>query len=169
MKVSDGVVEIEGYKMHRMDRTRRGCGVAVYMSADVKGLRRAGLEEVGLEAIWIEVRMKKVHFLVCNLYQPPDAQAAWFDGLAVMLERAAQENLPVMMLGDFNYNFMHSCTSPGSKKLSSLMTEYGLTQRMEGPTRITQSSQTQIDLLFITDTILLSNIGKVENGLSDHA
>lgn len=54
------------------------------------------------------MRMKKTQVLLCNLYQPPDAKAAWFDALGFMLERVVQERLPVMILGDFNCDMLHS-------------------------------------------------------------
>ena len=85
--VTDSEIAVPGFRMHRMDRNRRGGGVLVYVSEDVRSVRRQDLEEDGIEAVWIEARVKKTHVLLCNLYRPPDARAAWFDGLWFMLER----------------------------------------------------------------------------------
>ena len=100
------------------------------------------------------------------MYRPPDALAAWMDSLAVILERAVQEKLSVVMLGDFNCDLM----SPNLtvNKLASVMEEYGLVQMIDGPTRITQNSESQIDLIYTTDSGLLNKAGCEEPGLSDH-
>lgn len=55
-----------------------------------------------------------------------------------------QEKLSVVMLGDLNCDFMSP--NPRANKLVSVMEEYGLTQMIDGPTRITQNSDSQIDL-----------------------
>ena len=165
--VTDSEIAVPGFRMHRMDRTRRGGGVLVYVSEDVKSVRRQDIEEDGIEAVWIEARMKKTQVLLCNLYRPPDAKATWFDGLGFMLERVAQERLPVMILGDFNCDML--CSTSRSDRLSMIMAEYGLTQMIVGPTRVTQSSGTQIDLLYTSNTDLLRQVGCDEPGLSDHS
>ena len=69
--------------------------------------------------------------------------------LEFILERAVQEKLSVMMLGGFNCDFL----SPNSRayKLALVMEEYGLVQMVDGPTRVTQISDSQIDLINTTD------------------
>ena len=163
--VDDAEIDMTGFRVYRKDRNRNGGGVAVYVSDDVKSVRRYDLEEEGVEALWIQVKMKKLQVLICNMYRPPDALVAWMDSLATILERAVQEKLSVVMLGDFNCDFMSP--NPRANKLASVMEEYGLTQMIDGPTRITQNSESQIDLIFTTDSGLLNRVGCEELGLSD--
>ena len=54
-------------------------------------------------------------------------------------------------------------------RLAMVMSEYGLVQMINGPTRVTESSETQIDLLFTTDQDLLDRVGCEEPALSDHS
>ena len=54
--------------MYRRDRDRRRGWVAVYVSEDVKSVRRQDFEDVGIEALWIEVRGLPV--LICSVYPP---------------------------------------------------------------------------------------------------
>ena len=164
--VTDAELQIDGFRMYSKDRLGRGGGVSVYVSEDVKSMRRQDLEEAVIEALWIEVRLKKLRVLICNVYRPPDSVAAWFDSLAVMLERVVQEKLAVFVLGDLNCDSL--CPGPRAGKLSLVMGEYGLVQMIDGPTRITQNSGTQIDLLYTTQADLLKNAGCEELGLSDH-
>ena len=159
--VSDMELEI---RMYRRDRDRK---VAVYVSEDVKSVRRLDLEDIGIEGLWIEVGLKGLRVLICDVYRPPNVRAAWMDNLAVMLERAVLQNMAVLMMGDFNCDFLR----PGSQvgKLMSLMSEHRLVQMIDGPTRVYQGSESKIDLLFSIDADLLRSVGCVDPGLSDHS
>ena len=76
------------------------------------------------------------------------------------------ENMAVVMMGDFNCDCLRPSSQAG--KLLSLMSEYSFVQMVDGPTRVTQGSASQIDLLFCMDTDLLRSVGCVDPGLSDH-
>lgn len=79
--VDDAEIDMTSFRVYRKDRNRNGGGVAVYVSDDVKSARRYDLEEEGVEALWIQVKMRKLQVLICNMYRPPDALAAWMDSL----------------------------------------------------------------------------------------
>ena len=97
---------ITGFRMYRRDRDRRAGGVAVYVSEDVKSVRKRDLEDVEIESLWIEVRLKGLRALICNVYRLLNVQAAWMDNLALMLEIPVLENVAVLMMGDFNCDFL---------------------------------------------------------------
>ena len=63
------------------------------------------------------------------------------DSLAVMVERAVQENIDVVMVGDFNCNML--CPDLKAVRLAMVMSEYGLVQLIKGSSRVTESSETQ--------------------------
>ena len=138
----------------------------VYVSDDVKSTRRCDLEGEDMEVMWIQVKMKKRHVLIGNVYRPPKTPAVWMDNLTVMLEKVTQERMPVIVIGDFNCNMLNpdSCT----RTLTMVMSQYGLDQLIGCPTRVTQSSETQIDLLFSTNPDTLVHTGCKGVGLSDH-
>lgn len=165
--VLDAELVVAGFTMYRKDRNRKGGGILVYISEDVRSFRRQDLEDEGIEAMWIEVRMRKRWVLICNLYRPPGAPMAWMDSLAAMVERAVEEKINVIMMGDFNCNML--CPDSKAVRLAMVMSEYGLVQMINGPTRVTESSETQIDLLFTTDQDLLDRVGCEEPALSDHS
>ena len=164
--VTDAEVAVNGYHMHRRDRGMRGGGVLVYVSDDIRSVRRRDLEAVDMEALWIEVKVRERKVLLCIVFRSPDTLAAWMDNMAVMVERAVQEKTAVVMLGDFNCDMMN----PDSRaaKLAMVMSEYGLQRMVNSPTRVTERSETQIDLLFTTDADLIKEVGCDELGLSDH-
>ena len=163
----DAELEVPGFSLYRKDRNRRGGGVMVYVSNDVKAVRRGDVEEVGIEALWIEVKTSKMRMLVCNVYRPPDAKAEWIDEVAGMIEHAVQEGKTVVVLGDFNCDMLrpnsHAC------RLGMVMSEYGLEQLGNGPTRVTENSSTQIDLLFSTSSEVFQHVDSEDPGLSDHS
>ena len=41
-------------------------------------------------------RLKGLRVLICNVYRPPNMQAAWMDSLALMLERAVLDNVAIV-------------------------------------------------------------------------
>ena len=57
--VADAEIDMTGFRVYRKDRNRNGGGVAVYVFDDVKSVRRYDLEE-GIEALWIQVKMRKL-------------------------------------------------------------------------------------------------------------
>ena len=75
----------------------------VYVSEVVKSMRRQDLEAEGMEIVWIQI---KTNLLIGNVYRPPNAPAAWMDGLEAMLERVVQEKLDVVLLWDLNCNLL---------------------------------------------------------------
>ena len=58
------------------------------------------MEDDAVETLWIETRSKDTTLLVCNVYCPPDAKVAWIDDFATMMEKAAEEKLDRLVLGD---------------------------------------------------------------------
>ena len=134
-------------------------------------IQRQDLEDADLETFWIELRLKKTKILICNVYRPPDAKGSWTDSMAVSVEKAVAEKVPVMIMGDFNCDMLLHDSK--SQRLEEMMMDYGLVQMVREPTRVTQTSETQIDLMFTTDGndngAVLDRVGCVELGLSDHS
>ena len=91
--------------------------------------------------------------------------------MAVSVEKAVAEKVPVMIMGDFNCDMLLHDSK--SQRLEEMMMDYGLVQMVREPTRVTQTSETQIDLMFTTDGndngAVLDRVGCVELGLSDHS
>ena len=164
--VTNGELEIAGFRSYRRDRDGRGGGVIVYVSDDVKGMRRHDLENDEIEAVWIQVKMRRRHVLIGNVYRPPGTRDTWMESLVVMLEKVVQEQMTVVMMGDFNCNMLNPDSH--TSKLGMVMSEYGMEQMIHGPTRVTQTSKTLIDLLFCTNSDEIVYSGRKELGLSDH-
>lgn len=68
-------------------------------------------------------------------------------------------------MGDFNINYEDKSTR---KPLKNIMRKYDLVQVVKGPTRITTTTQTQIDLIFSNKSELILKSFNMITGLSDH-
>jgi len=68
-------------------------------------------------------------------------------------------------MGDFNVNWSDKC---GRKKLKNITDYFNLTQLIEQPTRITNRSETKIDLLFTNRPERISKTLNLMTGMSDH-
>ena len=168
--IPTGELAVAGFSSHRRDRgSGRGGGLLVYVSECVTSIRRSDLEDTDLEILWIEVKLRKTNLLICNVYRPPDAKASWMDSMVVMVEKAVAEKAPVVIMGDFNCDMLLNDSK--CVKLEDMTSDYGLVQMVREPTRVTQTSRTQIDLMFTTDDIgaVLDRVGCLELGLSDHS
>ncbi len=71
----------------------------------------------------------------------------------------------LIVLGDFNINWMEKAKR---HQLKSIADQYNLTQMILGPTRVTQSTQTQIDLIFSNKPERITKCYNLVTGMSDH-
>ena len=73
-EITDNLLEIEGYTLHREDRNRSGGGVAVYVRNSLKHNRRTDIPEKSLELVCIEIEPVRARpFLIFAWYRPPSA------------------------------------------------------------------------------------------------
>ena len=99
-RITDLEVGIPSFKVFRRDRNRRGGRVMVYVSEQLKAVRRKDLEVNAVEAVWVEVKTRNGILLICNVYRPPDAREVWMQDFAVMMEKAAHGRTDRIVLGD---------------------------------------------------------------------
>ena len=104
------------------------------------------------------MKLDNKQMLVCNVDRPPDAKVEWMDEMAVMIEHGVQVGKPVLL----HLNL-------GTCRLGMIMAEYGLTQMVKVPTRVTVNPSTQIDLLFTTHPDELHHVRCDDPGLRDHS
>ncbi len=84
--------------------------------------------------------------LIC-LYRKPSAKLEFYDQLKNLLH-SLDFNKEVILMGDFNINWSDK---GGRKKLKNITDYFNLTQLIEQPTRITNRSETKIDLYLQID------------------
>ena len=70
--VLDLELSIDGYKLERVDRNRRGGGVGVYLADHLMYSRRFDFESREIETLWIELKFPNTKpILIGTYYRPP--------------------------------------------------------------------------------------------------
>ncbi|CAB4034843.1 Hypothetical predicted protein, partial [Paramuricea clavata] len=170
--VTNKEIEIEGYKLHRLDRLhKKGGGVCVYIRKDIKSLVLKDLSyisETNFHQLWIKLQHKKSKsLLVCVSYRPPDSPLDCFEKyFNPNYVHALTMGKLIILLGDLNCDMLKP--TPGSASLIKTTKELNLNQLIKSPTKITESSQTLVDVIFVSSPRLVVNSGVIETCISDH-
>ena len=162
-KPGANLVNIPGFQPpFRRDHLHgRGGGVAVHV--------RNGLHAVSTNKLQIwnasklpSISQEKEKVSVVAVYRPPNFDCSSFvSELASILTTRNSDSYLTCVVGDFNAKLSTSWNGQSSDvhgvALSSLMYDHGLDQMVEGPTRFSSSSASQLDLIFIDKSDAVSD------------
>ena len=105
--VSDGDIQISGYISYRQDQTLYGGGAMIYAAEYLNTKKSCRLSKKDQEAVWIEVKLKKVKpIFICSLYRPPSSKD--IDNVEKCTEYLSScvnilpQNAEIFIMGDFN-------------------------------------------------------------------
>jgi len=164
--IDDGLLEINGFDIHRKDRIdSRGGGVCLYVNNDISTKRRFDLEDPQFECMWLTLRPKRLPrplsgIAVCVVYHPPGRPAESHKDLNNYLItttdviRNKHPDHGIILLGDFN-----------DFDVSNLASSHTLRQVVQQPTR----DSAVLDLILTNMHSIYSNpIILAPLGASDH-
>lgn len=158
---------IPGYRLIREDRRGRGGGVAVYVKNNLfPELINFEFNVTDyLEFLIIKIKLKNKFYAFCVFYRPPNTNfnnvINDFDNIFSALYPIVEE---IICLGDFNVNLLNE-----DNPLTLLFENYNFVQIINQPTRVSRTSSTLLDPIFITDNTLVVDSGTVAlPGVSDH-
>ena len=157
---------LPGYQVFRKDREiGKGGGVLLYVKSKLKCKLLELPEAVKFDCVGIEVLLStEMSFVFMCLYRHPSASLEFYDQLKIMLNSVGP-NKELIILGDFNVNWDNK---QGRKNLKLNTEYYNLKQLIEQPTRLTNKSQTRIDLLFTNKPDRITKTYNFLTGISDH-
>ena len=95
----------------------------------------------------------------------PNERIDWYDSYETQLVTASQTDLEMVILGDFNLDFVKS---EKYKKWNNLYMCYNLTQLIDVPTRVTGTSETIIDHIYVTSAVNVKEHAVGNIAFSDH-
>ena len=147
----------------RLDRNRHGGGVAAYFSKQVPFVERRELVLPNLEAIWAEVHLNNKQILIGTFYLHPRFDE--WNLVQLAIDQAIQICPNIILLGDFNQDMLDLSKS---RHIRDLMNIFNLNQVIDTPTRITQNTQTLIDLVLMTSSFNCTGKGVTDPFCSDH-
>ena len=167
--VIDSQVEIDGYDLIRKDRidtqNKAGGGLILYIRNWIKFKRRPEYEISKIETIWAEIELPNSKpSLLCSVYRPPSVHSEWIDLFEEELSIAQATGLEYLLMGDFNID-LNPCTN---NKWSNLLQLFDLTQLVQEPTRVTQSSASLIDHVYSSHPKNISSCFVSKLSISDH-
>lgn len=90
----------------------------------------------------------QMSFVLVVQYRPPSSNNRFYKDLKNILKEC-DSGKEIILMGDFNINWEDKTNRKALKRNTD---NFDLTQLISGPTRITTSSQTQIDLIFSNRT-----------------
>ena len=166
----DRFVTIPNFNVFRND-SGRGGGVCIFvkdtLNAKVLTLpinSRAEAREVKIEDIFVTVQSCMFPSIIIGcIYRHPKAPAESFDYIRNLFRSLCISKKNFFILGDINDNLL----APGNK-LKNVIRSHGLTQLIEKPTRVTNTSATLLDVIITNNPKAVSSHDVVPSSVSDH-
>ena len=100
-----------------------------------------------VESIWLQVKTGRgPPFLIAFIYRSPSSTLVWFDESVVMMDRVqnSKHHDEILLLGDFNIDMF----KPNPAWISTLSL-FNLRQCVQSPTRVTSTTSTLIDRIYM--------------------
>ena len=166
VNIPTALVAIPGYKFFRFDRDGRGGGVGVFVRDQLRC--EPVLEEFqridGVEYMLLELLVGKFRLLICVLYRVPSGNLKLcIDHMDDLLSYITPLYNDIMLLGDVNVDHAFD------NIFAECMTSYNFSQIVSEPTRITQTTEKLIDVIYVNNTDIINHVGTINSDLiSDH-
>ena len=124
---------------------------------------------ITIESIAIEIKVQYLKpILVAFIYRPPDSSQQWIDIFETLLDKMDATNLQMYILGDFNIHYMFEKKCFKNTKWNNIVLNYGLTQLIKCPTRVSKNSSSIIDHVYSNRPDQITEISVPLYTISDH-
>jgi hypothetical protein len=162
---------INGYNIFRADRrNKRGGGVCCYVREQylAKKVKIPNIPN-NPEFLFVEISVLHQKLVLGTFYKPPKIPARVFHDVFDSLVYIFNKYEEPVLTGDFNVNFLNPESSNFKLLCDSIIEPFNLTQIVDQPTRITETSSTLIDLMLVKnpDKVICHGNCAVP-GVSDH-
>ena len=167
--VDSDTIKLQGYNLFRKDRVGRGGGVAIYIKTGINKCEIVSLDFLTnnnlFEHLWIKFKANQKTFLISSIYRPPQINLTdCLNDLEDILSFVTPIFDVVLCLGDLNVDLFNV-----DNPISNCFNSYNYEQLIMEPTRITSSSSTLIDPIFISNNELVAQAGTLlADMVSDH-
>ena len=144
------------YTCYRTDQAdgRKGGGVLLVVKNSCMTSRRCDLERATLEMVVTEIQLaNSTNVIAAVFYRPSDSSDRFFDKFEAFLNsvETTEGNKKLLILGDFNLPKIDSknltTCSPTELNFCETLKDFYLAQMVLSPTRITDESQSILDLV----------------------
>ena len=164
----DEIVPVDfGYSLFRRDRNRHGGGVAILLSNCIPFCPHLDLSGGQIESIWGELYPRsKRSLLLCCAYRPP-SKMDFYDHFMIECENGVQRSQKMLLLGDLNSDTL-STKLPECRLLQSFSSSFGLQDMFVGPTRVTESTSSHLDVFLTNSVFSFTDVTALPVGFSNH-
>lgn len=157
-----------GYRIVRRDRKKGAGGLMAFIWEDL-----SGLESESVEAICLGVTdFRKCRFIVwaCYRSEKVNKPAEFISSLSSAIELMFKCRLEIILIGDYNLNMLVNEEEGRreNKALKDLCDRFCLFNQITEPTRITEKSQSLIDVILASHPERFATSGNLHFGISDH-
>ena len=152
-------LNIPGYTLYRQDRLqKKGGGVAILVSNKLRcnvleGIN-SNLPETECLAVSVPLR-NGGNSIFCSMYRPPNSNIptflASYNSILCALKKKQPTNIIIGL--DHNLDFLKSNTHEPTNEFIQNNLDFGLIPTVTRPTRITQSTATLIDNIFVSQNL----------------
>lgn len=170
-------ISLEGYEFIHTPAVTSVGGTALYISKSLNCKPRKDLSKLihtndgNLESAFAEIIFKnRKNIIVGCIYKHPNMNVDLFNDqyLSPFLKSVDEEGKSLTLLGDFNIDLLTCDSETSHANFLDLLGAYQMLPSITLPTRITETSNTLIDNIFIppSDSIIVS--GNLTVSISDH-
>ena len=159
----DAQFQIPFYKMFRKDRNKKGGGIILYVNEEILCKKiDMKVDNHNIEAIFIEVNLRKEKWLMIGVYKPPSqSECDFVNTLQQSLSSLSQKYERFIIIGDLNMKIEN-------EHLSSLIENFDLHSLISKPTCYkNKDNPSCIDLILTSHKNSFFHSDTVETGISD--
>ena len=157
--IDDSEVCVQGYCLHRVDRNRHGGGILIYVKNVFScSVMYSGSPEFEFIVLSINCSLAGSGLGCCCValfYRPPGSDISLLDTLfSTLCDMFVLVPHQLLLIGDFNIDYLIPASSLYFK-LQSIVSSFNLTQVVSEPTRVCKTSETLIDLIFVSSSVFV--------------
>ena len=143
----------------------------MYARDGISYKRRKDLEGP-IETVCIEIKYSNRSISLTSVYRPPnndgDSIQHWLSNREESMYKIYSENKPTILMGDINIAIMSDKKDKLQESWISLTTDIQLNQIIKEPTRGTNTGETLIDNICVSDDLPVLYSSPIRYSISDH-
>ena len=177
--IDDLELSIPGYTLHRLDRgngvsCKGGGGLIMYTNSkyDFQSIDSWSVGNEDIEIMWARLNLKLTRpTFIANIYRPPSGSVSRF--IDILEQKLLDISVDIegeydlLLMGDMNLN-INSRTDSSVKAYKDFLKRSQLFSLNSLPTRITNTTRTNLDHILTNRRDLYWNSNTIDPGLSDH-
>ena len=141
--------------IHKYRPSRLGGGVSILVHNSVRVVRELSTPfNENMESLAVELKYRNHPFLFAEIYRPPNTNDAEFKTNLDSLHETCREYKSCFVCGDFNYDLVKSESHAPTNNFLLTMLENCFVPTILKPTRVTYSSSTLIDNVFVKNKVI---------------